>query len=274
MKTIIRALTRYASYIKKSLWTIITLSDRIDNLETQLKITTSVKDRKFTFYYDGKEITLFLPLVGYDAIQNMIVRTGTFFEIELLRKASKYIPKNAVIADCGCNIGNHSVFFAKMCTARKVISFDPQDICASTCAKNMALNNVSDKSVVIQKAIGKEAGFMSVLHELPGNCGATRFKTDNAGTIPVITIDSLKLEELDFMKIDIEGGQLDLLLGAKQTLDKLHPTIWIELLEYDGSSCYDREIEITAPLKTLNELGYTMTEQIGEDNYIFTYTNP
>ncbi len=115
---------------------------------------------------------------------------------------------------------------------------------------------------------------MSVLHELPGNCGATRFKTDNAGTIPVITIDSLKLEELDFMKIDIEGGQLDLLLGAKQTLDKLHPTIWIELLEYDGSSCYDREIEITAPLKTLNELGYTMTEQIGEDNYIFTYTNP
>lgn len=274
MKTLVRALMRYVSYVKKSMWTVITLSDRIGNLEVQLKIAANVKDKKFTFYCEDKEITLFLPLVGYDGIQNTIVATGTFYEIELMRKASKYIPPNAIIADCGCNIGNHSVYFAKMCNARKVISFDPQQLCASTCEKNMALNNVADKSVVVPKALGKEAGYMSVLHESPGNCGATRFKTDNTGAIPVITIDSLEFEELDFVKIDIEGGQLDLLLGAKETLGRLRPTIWIELLDDDGSPIYNRELEVTAPIRTLNELGYIMTEQIGKDNYIFTSKKP
>ncbi len=265
-------ITRYLSYIKEALWTLITLSTKLNSIETQLKIANNVHNHQFEFYYDDLKIALFLPLVGFDVIQNTIVSTGTFFEAPLLKVASRYIKRDAFVADCGCNIGNHSVFFAKVCHACHVISFDPQPLCAAACKRNMELNGVSNISTVIQKALGKEIGYANLAQEIPGNCGMTRYKVDDIGSIPMITIDSLNLSQLDFMKIDIEGGQLDLLIGAQATIKKCHPTIWIELLSDDGSPDYDFKKEVELPQKMLKEFGYNSIQTIGKDNYIFSYS--
>lgn len=269
--TIRKRIYRYASYIRSALWTLCTLDEKIAKLDTQLKVLTYVKDHKFTFPYEDQLITLLLPLAGYDAIQNSIVSAGQFYEQDMLKKASRYIPENAIVADCGCNIGNHSVFFAKICKAEKVISFDPQRFCASTCRENMALNGVAKQSEIICKALGRKTGRMRIEEFCPGNCGATRFVMDEHGDIPVICLDDLKLEKLDFVKIDIEGGQLDLLEGAKSTLQKYHPAIWIEMLEDNGAKTYDRTREIEGPDALLAEMGYRPTEHLAQDNFIYTY---
>lgn len=260
-------------YLRTAIWTLLTIEERIENLNVQLKILAHVKDNIFSFPYKAETIHLLLPLAGYDAIQNCIVSSGQFFEQSLLEKAAKYIPAGSVVADCGCNIGNHSVFFGKICKAQKVVSFDPQILCAQTCEKNMGINGLKDNAEVVCKALGKKNGFMKLTNMVPGNCGMARFSTDEKGTIPMTSIDEHGFTRLDFIKIDVEGGQLELLQGAEKTLKRFHPVIWVELLENDGSRGYDYEKEIAAPEKLLISMGYRMIERIAKDNFIYMWSS-
>jgi FkbM family methyltransferase len=47
--------------------------------------------------------------------------------------------------------------------------------------------------------------------------------------VPVVTIDSLQLDPVGFAKIDVEGFEYDVLLGAQRTLERDRPTLLVEL---------------------------------------------
>lgn len=73
-----------------------------------------------------RDIKLFVPNFEFDGIQRLIVRNEDFYEANLLKLLKdKYIKENTVILDIGANIGNHTVFFSKVCKARKIFSFEP-----------------------------------------------------------------------------------------------------------------------------------------------------
>jgi hypothetical protein len=65
--------------------------------------------------------------------------------------------------------------------------------------------------------------------------------------VPIITIDSLGLPSLRFAKIDVEGMERDVLLGARATIQRLQPVLYIENDRFDRSE---------ALLALLFELGY------------------
>jgi hypothetical protein len=71
--------------------------------------------------------------------------------------------------------------------------------------------------------------------------------------IDVITLDSLKLDSMDFMILDCEGWELDVLEGAVETIKKFQPLMLIEInrvtLEKFGKKPQDI-------LDFLNKLGY------------------
>ena len=62
----------------------------------------------------------------------------------------------------------------------------------------------------------------------------------------MITIDSLNLKRLDFMKIDVEGMEVEALKGAKETLARCLPQLVIEKIK----------VEEHLLIKLLNPLGY------------------
>ena len=64
----------------------------------------------------------------------------------------------------------------------------------------------------------------------PGNLGATRLRTDPAGQVSVVTLDSLRPQRLDLLKIDIEGNELAVLQGASSSIVGLRPSVWVEVL--------------------------------------------
>lgn len=50
-------------------------------------------------------------------------------------------------------------------------------------------------------------------------------------TIPTVTLDSLNLNDVGFIKIDVEGHELSVLQGAASTIDRNHPNILVEAEE-------------------------------------------
>ncbi|CAH8767333.1 FkbM family methyltransferase [Paenibacillus dendritiformis] len=166
---------------------------------------------------------------GYkdEYITNVIKTNSDYYEIAELKRFSIYIPNKSIIYDIGANIGNHTIYFCKYYRPQKIYAFEPVLSNADLLEENVALNQLTDIEI-IRAAVGSESGKagVSVNERNMGECKITR---DDTGTVEIVSIDELNIEKPDFIKIDVEGNELDVLRGMEEVLASSNPTIWIEI---------------------------------------------
>ena len=177
--------------------------------------------QEIRFIYKDVEIVIFAP--DNDHITGCISLNG-FYELTLLKHSKDKLKDNPVIIDAGANIGNHTVFWSKLCNA-KVHAFEPCVSAWMFLEKNVSLNGIKNASLY-NSALGDCEGF-GYSEISKGNLGGSKF-IKNAGSTHMRTIDSLKLDRVDLIKVDVEGMELDVLHGAVQTLIKFQPMIYVE----------------------------------------------
>jgi len=130
--------------------------------------------------------------------------------------------------DVGANLGLFSYFLSRL--SPKVIAFEPNPNPLRT------LRQVADRNVeIVPIAIGNSDGPVTLT--IPRNRkgwssnGAGLGKTPTGGRpveIMCRRIDSLKLDPVGFIKIDVEGHELAVLEGARETLIRDKPAIFLE----------------------------------------------
>lgn len=149
------------------------------------------------------------------------------YQYSHLTGSVKFCKANTLAIDGGAHIGTWSKILAGM--FHNVIAFEPSRDTYECLLHNLSdINNIDFRN----QALGKEPGRIKMT--LEGfqkaidlkNTGA-RFTRDG-GDIERITIDSLNLPTLDYLKLDIEGGEVDALLGAVETLKRCKPIILFE----------------------------------------------
>lgn len=217
-------------------------------------------DKVCQFMYADRLFNVYLPFSNKDLIQKQILMNNTFFELHYLRMMQSFIPANAVIIDAGANIGNHTLFFAGVCHARRVYSFEPLKEVFKILEKNISLNGF-DQVMPINAVLGAESGYASLNSFVPNNIGATSFDLGTEGNYEITTIDALNLDKVDFIKMDVEGAQQSVLEGAKQTITRCRPKLWIELRQKFG------EYEPTA--NQLSSMGYRLERKLGSNDFLF-----
>jgi FkbM family methyltransferase len=111
--------------------------------------------------------------------------------------------------------------------------------------------NIVPLHVAVGDCIGR--GFPCWENKL--NSGAAYFRKAHDGFIPMITIDSLNLACVDFIKIDVQGGELDVLKGSVGTLKEHYPVLCVEMVLEDY---FDEDIA-----EFLRDIGYSHGEPIG-----------
>nr|WP_150959432.1 FkbM family methyltransferase [Aneurinibacillus sp. XH2] len=173
---------------------------------------------------------------GYkdEYVFNVIESNKDYYEINTLRKFTKYIPENSVVYDIGANIGNHSVYFSKALKAKKIYSFEPVPMNAVLLEKNIQENQISEIEV-FRVAIGSDSKKVRIkINERNmGECKVIESSAEHSTIeVPVMSIDSMNLETPDVIKIDVEGYELDVLVGMKKTLSSSAPIIWIEITDH------------------------------------------
>jgi FkbM family methyltransferase len=233
----------------------------VEKIVTQQK-SKSKANHIFSFDYNNKKIYFYLPFLS-DHIQKAIYLNKNFYEVHMLEDTKNRIRKNAVIVDVGANIGNHTIFYAKICQAKKVYSFEPQSEIFDILTKNIKLNNVNNTVVPYKMGVGKEHsfGYIDVIDSY--NFGSSRIVNLNnqKGEIEIDSLDSLIFnfeEKIDLIKIDVEGMEMDVLLGAEKIIQQYKPLIYIEAKEnkeFDEINFFLRNFNYK-PIKKFN---YTPT---------------
>lgn len=184
-----------------------------------------------------------IKISGYEDeyILSIVDKTKEFYEQKLLDSwVAQYAKQAKVIYDIGANIGNHTVYFAKKLNAEKIYSFEPMPINYKMLEKNIADNDIQNVTTY-NVALGAENSSAKMLIEQENNNGTAKIsKNDNiAGeTVKVITLDSLNLPLPDFIKIDVEGFELNVLKGMRDVLRNSNAIIQIEIDEETSKDVY------------------------------------
>jgi FkbM family methyltransferase len=156
-----------------------------------------------------------------------------------------------VALDCGANVGAHTIEWAKCMEGwGEVIAVEAQERIFYALAGNIALNNCFNARA-LHAAVGDTVGEIAIPvpnYQMPSSFGSLelkpREKTEFIGqpidyatgpkqTIRLLTIDSLALQRLDFLKLDVEGMELEALAGASQTIQRCKPAILVEVIKSD-----------------------------------------
>lgn len=192
-------------------------------------------------------------VIKNDLIGRYINNYG-FWEIHLYDLYKTFLKDTDVVLDAGANIGFHTVHMAKSC--KKVYAFEPQPIIYNILCTNILFNDISEKVEQYKFGLGdKEITLkmspISKFDEKDGtrNYGGRSITEDSDGEeeVKLITFDSLNID-IDVIKIDIQGFELQAFRGMIGTLKRCKP--WIMLENYLDNE-KDNEVLIL-----LKELGY------------------
>lgn len=173
-----------------------------------------------------------------------LIKTGMPHIQEELRKLldiAATLSPECIVVDAGANIGLVSIPIAGAIKEKKgiVYSFEVQRMLFYALCGSAALNDL-DNLKVFNKGVGARKETLklpAVNYASPNDYGQITLtdqdKIDSTDSVEIITIDSLKLPRLDLLKIDVEGMEIDVLLGAQESIKKFRPWCWIEYWKVD-----------------------------------------
>jgi FkbM family methyltransferase len=169
-----------------------------------------------------------------------------------------------VVFDVGANIGAHTVWFAKR--AKFCFAFEPQRLIFQMLCANVALNGLRNVQA-FNAAVSDEAGVTRVPllnPEMQNNFGALpAFGHDEGEPTMVMTLDEIDPPRVDFIKIDVEGHELQVLKGAQKIIKKFRPVLYVE---------NDRKEKSEALIAFIREMNYSVDDHTpflySPDNFV------
>ena len=190
--------------------------------------------------------------VGFDILNSSSFdRPGVDFALGLLQLRRQYFGDGVRAIDCGANIGVFTVEWAHAMTGwGSVIAIEAQEPIFYALAGNIAINNcfnarailacVSDKMGVMRVPVldySRPASFGSVeikKREHPEFVGQKiDYSDQSTAEIPCLTLDSLNLQRVDLIKVDVEGMELEVLAGATDLVRHKRPVVLVEFIKSD-----------------------------------------
>jgi FkbM family methyltransferase len=171
-----------------------------------------------------------------------IMLTSGLWEVYVKRMLK--IASDDVFVDVGAHIGSYTIPVAKK--AQKVIAFEPNKYSFELLKKNISVNHLTNVAAY-NIAVSKKSGSSLFSHEtepvysriIDGDESSnitvienTKGRDNNIHVVNTIDLDSVLLKEdtIDWIKIDVEGHELDVLEGAVQSILMHKPKIIIELM--------------------------------------------
>jgi len=153
------------------------------------------------------------------------------------------------VVDAGAFIGDHTIaYLNKVGKTGKVLAFEPNP------ESFECLSHNCPKAICINK--GLSDSIQSLPFHTDINAGCSRITSSSTTSISLTTLDSLNLSRLNYLKLDIEGHELEALKGAESVIFNCKPIIFLEVNKsaLESNQTSPQQLE-----DYLNEIGYVFT---------------
>jgi len=177
---------------------------------------------------------------------------------------SRYLCHGDVAVDVGANMGFLAGMFSNLTgTAGHVYSFEPSPTTYVKLLEVIKANNYTNVSP-FNMGCGGEDGLMTLYQ--PSSSGNATLRPTAAmnalalkvQTVRIVKLDDFlapKLERLNFLKVDVEDYEDEVLAGAVGLLDRFKPVVYIELIQRNIASS-------KAAVQILRDRGYTFDPEV------------
>lgn len=202
------------------------------------------------------------------------------FALALLDCRRKHFGNGVVAIDGGANIGVHTVEWSRhMHGWGRVIGFEAQEFVYYALAGNVALNNCLNAKV-LHAALGESRGELDIPqpdHHMPASFGSLELRqsaknefigqqvsyaANACAKVSMVNLDSLPLDRLDLLKLDVEGMELEVLRGGQSLLAKHRPILIVEAIKTDRAAL---EASVTALGYRVFAMGINILAIHGDD---------
>jgi FkbM family methyltransferase len=182
-----------------------------------------------------------------------------------------HIKEDTTVLDCGAYIGSHTILMKKLNRNNDIFAFEMMPEHYKILQDNIKLNNF-DNILAFNFALGDKIDRVKLpnvnYNDKLTNYGGTSIQMEkNNVDIPLITLDFIMpiiKKPVSFIKIDVEGHEIELLLGAKKIIEKYKPIIEIEIWDI----LYDKFNNSQAWIY-LESLGYKIKKAYTHDYLIY-----
>jgi FkbM family methyltransferase len=162
-------------------------------------------------------------------------------EAKFMVELASTFPENCIIVDAGANAGIFSVPLATAIKPKggRVFSFEVQKSLAYALSGTAVLNDLDNLNVFncglgdkidtlkmpyVDYTDGTDYGIVTLVNQ---------DSIQSSEVVDIYPLDHFELDGLDFLKIDIEGMEIEALNGAEQTIKKYRPWMFIEFWNVD-----------------------------------------
>ena len=178
-------------------------------------------------------------------------------EIQFLADLLK-LKVDPVVFDIGANIGVHTVALAKEKDVR-VYSFEPSPYTRKILELNVKINRVENRTMIFPYAVSNFSGDAEFYHTNDNAYSSLkdtkRKKITKTFKVNVVSLDEFvimqNINQIDLIKIDVEGFENEVVLGAQCTLNNFKPELFIEI--YKG---INSNVDPIATVNFIKDVGY------------------
>ncbi len=159
---------------------------------------------------------------------------GAYAKEELLLMRDFLHPiKGAVVVDVGANVGHHSLFASTM--ANHVHSFEPFPLVYEKLKEKIRINSITNISLH-EIGLGNSKESKNYYPPSTNNTGTGSF-VSGSHSVDCISLriekaddyfDEHGINKMDYLKIDVEGFELEVLTGMRNVLEKTRPICFLE----------------------------------------------
>jgi len=169
------------------------------------------------------------------------------------RMLKQIIRPGMTVVEVGANMGTHSVDMARACAPGPFYAFEPQPRIFQILCANLALNDIGN-ALAYPEGCGEaegEAVVPLVDYAGRGNFGGVALQAAGARGIKVRirALDSFELPACGLIKIDVEGFEPQVLRGARQTIARCRPILYVE---------NDRPAQQQEVISLIADMGYRL----------------
>ena len=190
------------------------------------------------------------------------------FEANLIDWSSQFCSKDKVMLDIGSHSGTYSIALSNQC--KTVYSFEPQMMTYYALCGSVALSNIKNIKCINYGLGSPEQVGSKDLYIVSNDGGGSTVVLDTndnsktilaTETIEIRTLDSFNIDNIGFIKMDVEENELNVLMGSIDTLKKSnYPKI---LFEANNISNIDSKSEL---FNFLKKISYNIVSISGVSN--------